>query len=122
MANYPVAAYGTNPLGSNRNFDAMFKCMVIALLVMLVLPQDVWAQGVGAGGTATGDSVWASVKGMLFSGWGMLYALAIVFAGAFIWARRGIGEGILVMCAGFATFFIPALIMAAMQAGKTAAA
>jgi hypothetical protein len=122
MATYSVAVASSSNDTARKNAKLLFLCMVAVLILFALTPHAAFAADNIPTTGATGDSVWSQAKGLLFSGWGMIWALIIVLSGGFIWARRGIGEGIIVMASGFSTFFLPAIIVAAMAWGKSLAA
>lgn len=95
--------------------------MLLLILMLALAPLDVLAQTSTNSSTSSGDALWTAFKAWLFGGWGLLIAGVIVGVGVFVWMRRGIGEGLLVMVCGFVLFLIPAFVIGARNAGQALA-
>lgn len=113
----PVASIPNTRADASRTVKALILLFVVVLFAALFLPADALAQTTTTGGVS-GDSVWNDLKSSIFSGWGMVFGTIIVFVGVFVWLRKGIGEGLIVMVVGFLFFLVPALVIGARNAGQ----
>lgn len=112
----PVASIPNRRADASRSVKALILLFVVFMLAVLVMPTDALAQTTTGG--VSGDSIWTDLKGTIFSGWGMVFGTIIVFCGVFVWLRKGIGEGLIVMVVGFLFFLVPALVSGARSAGQ----
>ena len=92
--------------------------LALVLAVTIGVPLEAFAQTT-ATGTPTGVDFAKGVLDTVYGGWGTGIAIIIAVIGIWVWLRRGIAEGVVVMVAGFSLFFIPVFVQMANGSAKS---